>query len=148
MKKQSTKLLTELLGEIEQKQALCEKILKCKTFLDTFEEVFPHADMSIWTNEIDIWLPFDFEMISQVREYMLIQWNRANPEENRYFSGSTGVHKLVYRDFLGFRFEFLFATNRDGTTCILNKIGEEEIPASMKPIYEVICTKGAEEGSF
>ena len=115
--------------------------------INLIAECFPQARYTKYDNEIDFWLPFQFELIQVVKDFMAMHTDYRMSSERRDV-GENAIHTVKYSCPGLVRIEFYFSTAEEGTTCVLNQIGTKMIEAHEQPIFEVICTKGAEEGSF
>lgn len=108
-------------------------------------EAFPQGRWYYdWIGNFEFTLPYSFELINTVKEYMELQnpeWKYQREQQLVWDSSAAAGYFIYYQ--LGeypnrITFEFAFRSGEKGTTCILNKIGEKQIP-----VYEVVCSQQA-----
>ena len=110
--------------------------------INLFVEAFPAGRWSTNWFDVVINFPFDFALIEQVKKF-IIEQGGVIWYENRFVWNDQGkaVHFLtIFMN--GVSFDINFRTENKGSTCVLNKIGEE---TKVLPIYEVICSEGEKE---
>jgi hypothetical protein len=144
--KAKERIIRDLQKAIARKRLAIEQIKHSPVNL--IIECFPQARANMFvTSEVDIWLPFDFELIETVKQFIQLHTSYTLRREYRIVD-QVARHTLRYEAEGEIRLEFHFSTNEEGTTCVLNQVGTKIIEAQEVPVYEVICFKGAEEGGF
>jgi len=147
MKKQKEQLKKSIQWEIDQRMKMLEKLERVPCGL--ISQCFPDGTwITYWSQGFEFTLPFNFELIAQVRAFMTEQFPEYKLlRENQFVwdTSKTAGHFLEYETHEEDRtdrtwFQFGFRTDHKGTTCVLNKIGEKTVP-----IFEVICSEGAKE---
>jgi len=128
-----------LLDKVRQLQERCEIIP-----MEQIENMFPEGEWAALSDGTpEFTLPMSFALISSVREIMAMAFPEYELTFDHQFlwedSGQAG-HFLHYRPDgrYSHEFSFGFRSNVEGSTCVLNKIGE-----AMKPVYEVVCSEAA-----
>lgn len=111
--------------------------------LQLIKDAFPEGHWGEWwLSDYEFTLPMRFELVQQFEEFCELQGYEVH-----------GLHSMVWDDknagtFADVNtgsgsFHLAFRSTREGSTCVISKIGEE-----MKPIYEVTCADGAQENVF
>lgn len=151
MNKNNTKL-----SLLKQAQNEIERIQSRVALLDVVPvnliyEAFPDANISLWVFgcQVDVNLPMRFALIDDVIEFCKDQFPNWTQTTNSQYISDTGNanRRLMYRvnnfdakyERHGY-VEFLFSSKTAGSTCVINKIGEEK---KVVPIYEVVCSQAA-----
>lgn len=152
------KIIKKLYPKIQEQQ----KILACRQYelehlpLDLVQQAFPQGKWYVSYVGIEFQLPYSFPLFSEVRTFMDIQfpeWKKPNELIPNTLSGSTTYAWMIYTIYdekhpLGsYQLEFDFNSGREGTTCVISKIGQEERMQTF-PIYEITCPDGAAENVF
>ncbi len=109
--------------------------------IDLIAEAFPQGYWFFGVfNDFEFSLPFSFELIESFKAFMEMQYPkcRLKRESRHIWEENNKAGHFLYYD----GFEVSYRTERTGTTCVLNKIGET---SKTVPIYEVICQDGANE---
>jgi len=89
-------------------------------------------------------LPLRFELIDVFKEFSRVQgWQVKNLRRYVWDDKRAGDFIDIYDLENNYLFEVALRSSVEGSTCVINKIGEE-----MKPIFEVICGEGAKENTF
>ena len=109
--------------------------------IELVKQVFPMGVwMEYWSDTYQFELPMSFALVDEFKEFCKVQgfehknWTRHIwDEHNAGDFCDVCVSEDVY-------FCVSFRISRAGSTCVLKKIGEE-----MKPIFEAICSEGANE---
>jgi len=128
----------------EQEEAL--KILEHVPF-ERFAEVFPEGSWSESFGNLHYNMPYVNKTIHEFELFVATEfpeWKKLSIWENVDASGA--VFDLDYRLPIPYQkmcITVRFLSNNPGSTCVLNKIGEKEIPAKIVPIYEVVCKQEA-----
>jgi hypothetical protein len=147
MKTQKEQLAESIHYEIDARKRLLEKLERIPTGL--IAQSFPDGRWTtFWSSGFEFTLPFDFKLIEQARVFMAEQFPGFElVRENRFVwdSSKSAGHFLEYETREQYSadrawFQIAFRTDRKGTTCILNPIGEKTVP-----VFEVICSEGAAE---
>jgi len=114
-----------------------------KVNINLIEEAFPQGswDFGIFY-DIEFRLPFSFELIESFKSFMEMQYpaQKLQREWRHVWDEHKSAGHFLYYD----GFEVSFRTEREGTTCVLNKIGETNKVVS---IFEVVCSEGAAEAT-
>ena len=141
------KLLRELKHKIEQIDREAKNLEKIP--VDLFQQAFPDGEWhNSWAGGLVFTLPYNFQLIEIVKAFVQDQFPEFelyHEHQNVWGREKEAGYFLYYRttDKYGFgdsTFEVAFRTGRDGTTCVLNQIGTEEVP-----VFEVTCEEGAKE---
>jgi hypothetical protein len=130
--------------EIEKYQARLEDLKSIP--IEAIEEDLPDVVFDIvWTGyHIRATLPYDFAVRAEARKVMkrlgwtLLRENQIIWED----SGEAGYFIDFKHPDTHVELDFVFQTTKEGSTCVLHKIGDE---TKTVPIYEVICAEGAKE---
>jgi hypothetical protein len=144
MHKQKAILKEEIEREIRIRKKLLQTLEELP--IDLFCEAFPSGSWGTsWGYDFIFNLPFDFALVDAVKEFMALQFpDHKKVHESRivWDASKEAGHFLDYEieDRRGSRLKFSFRTGKEGTTCVLNKIGEKSTP-----VYEVVCGEGAAE---
>jgi hypothetical protein len=127
--------LTSLLGEME--------ILP----IGLISQAFPLGKWGVksWGFGFEFTLPLDFALVEEFKTFMSIQFPdyELEREVQHVFDTSKEAgrfleYRMKRKPFT--KIEAAFRSGKEGSTCVLNKIGEKTMP-----IYEVICSEGAKE---
>lgn len=134
-------------GEIDSRQQQLRALSRLPVNL--FCQAFPEGSWSAsWGGGFEFTLPFNFVLIEQIKQFVSEQFPEYELKDERrhvWDESKAAGHFLEYSTKESAwsdrsRFEIAFRTQRAGTTCVLNQIGEKKIP-----IFEVICSEGAKE---
>jgi len=123
------------------------KMLKHVPF-ERFVEVFPEGS---WHRSFRYGFHYNMPYVNKtIREFELFvatefpEWKKSNDWQNVDSNGA--IFDLDYRlqkPYQKMCITVRFQSNNPGSTCVLNKIGEKEVPAKIVPIYEVVCKQEA-----
>lgn len=147
MKTEKQRLTDSIQREIKSNQELLKRLEKVPIGL--ISQAFPQASWwASWGDRIECSLPMSFSLVAEVKEFMAMQFPEFILDDERQHvwdaQKQAGLFlKYSTKNKYGLpetRFEFGFRSERDGSTCVLNKIGEKTVP-----IFEVTCKDGAEE---
>lgn len=89
-------------------------------------------------------LPMSFALVEEVKEFCRIQGYTIRNERTYVWDqqAAAGTFFDAYIDDRVY-IDFQFRSGREGSTCVLQKIGDKSVP-----IFEVVCIDGAKEGVF
>lgn len=124
-----------------EKELLAQKIEAIESFpLALVAEAFLEGKWEMEYLGPSFLLPYNFEYIPLIKDFMKDQF--PGVEFRREFpiiweQHSQAAYYLVY-SWGRFDLQFRLDSSRAGTTCVLNKIGEQ---TKIVPIYEVTCTE-------
>lgn len=148
MNTQKEELIASVTREIERKTKALKR-LEVIPVNELSEQFGGHWWLDI-TEKFELSMPYDFAMIGKVKEYMAEKfpdfrisrekqyiWNSPEPAAGYSLEYETTEEDWWERTC----FDIMFRSGNKGSTCVLNKIGEEVVP-----VFEVICADGAKEG--
>lgn len=98
--------------------------------------------VGMWPLGID--LPADFELINEIRDkFVAAGWEIGRDEPTKYGY----ILKFTHPEITSSTAYVIvsFSTYREGSTCKVQKIGTV---TREEPVYEVVCTDGAEEPTW
>jgi len=144
----------EIIKNIKEEIAEQEEALKTLEYVpfERFVEVFPEGSWHKgWRGDCRYGFHYNMPYVNKtIHEFELFiatefpEWKKFNIWENVDASGA--VFDLDYHLPIPYQkmcITVRFLSNNPGSTCVLNKIGEKEIPAKIVPIYEVVCKQEA-----
>ena len=142
-KEEIIKSIKDEIAEYKKEISLIEQVP-----FDRFSEVFPEGK---WRSSCRNSLHYDMPYVNKtIHEFELFvatefpEWKKSSVWQNVDSNGA--VFDLDYRlpaPYQRMCITVRFQSNNSGSTCVLNKIGEKEIPAKIVPIYEVVCKQEA-----
>lgn len=143
MKAAAEVLKAQIKSEIREREQLLELVDLLPA--DYVQEVFPQGSWyKSWIGHFDFRLPYSFELIKQVKEFMALQlpeW-KNNYESSHVWDASKEAGYFI--DYIHpdpknrVKFQFEFRSGATGSTCVLNQIGTKQVP-----IFEVVCSQEA-----
>ena len=109
------------------------------------QEVFPNGHWRFdWISNFEFVLPYSFQLIETVKQFMTDQmpdWKAGRDFQCIWDGSNAAGYFLSYRnEALNIKFDMAFRSSEEGSTCVLNKIGEKTVP-----IFEVVCSQQAAE---
>jgi hypothetical protein len=139
-----------LMGEIDRKRKTLDSLEQKldRTPVDLIKQAFLQGTWATyWDFEFEFTLPMNVELLAKFREFCKYQGYEFNnlrqhvwDEKNAgYFADvrvQYGERSYEYQDF-----HVAFRSCLEGSTCVIREIGQE-----IKPVFEVTCAAGAEEG--
>jgi len=134
-----------LKNAIENEQKSVERHIEQHRFFQEHKifnlltQAFPEGTWS-YSYNYDFNLPMRFALIDEVKLFMREQFPDAKLNDDRQYVWEESAGRFVKYRYDGNAIEFTFRTTRNGSTCILNKIGEE---TKVVPIYEIVCSEAA-----
>lgn len=135
-----------LLKSIEWDRTMIERRVERLNALpiDLISEAFPDGSWCpTWGYEYEFTLPMRFELIGKFEEFCKLQgYEIKHARRHVWDDKNAGDFMDVYVN-ESISFVAAFRSTKEGSTCVISKIGEE-----MKPIFEVICSEGAKEGAL
>ncbi len=139
--------LKRLFDDLDYQQTKIDKMRKMVEELpiELVKQVFPMGHWSeFWMYEYEFTMPLDFALEAQFIEFIELQgWGHDKLRRTVWQDSKEAGDFITVNVSKSLDFRAAFRSGTQGSTCVLNKIGEE-----MKPVYEVICSKGSDEGSF
>ncbi len=130
-------LIEKIEKEIKERHDAIEYAKKLP--INELAEAFPAGKWNYdWIGRFEFALPYSFELIEKVKAEV-VKFAEIRNTTTHVWSDKEAGYFISCKSVGGY-FEINFRTTREGTTCVLNKIGEEVIT---KPIYEVICSQAA-----
>jgi hypothetical protein len=138
MNKKVERTLKILEEDLETRKKNLEKIKKLP--LTLIQEAFPEGQWYYtWIGQVEFIMPYTQAKFQVVRDFMkdqLPDYKVGRDFQCIWDSGGAGYFMAYSKD--GISFDFAFRSNQEGSTCVMNKIGEKTVP-----VFEVVCSQEA-----
>ena len=134
-----------LKNDVDGKQKAYDRHLGLYNFFNEhkifglLKQAFPEGSWS-YSYDYCFTLPMRFALIDEVKVFMEEQFANIRLKGDRQYVWDDSAGRFLEYDYLDKEIEITFRTTVKGSTCILNKIGEEN---KVVPIYEVVCSEEA-----
>lgn len=123
----------QIRSEIREREQLLELVDLLPA--DYVQEVFPQGSWNkSWLGGFDFRLPYSFELINQVKEFMALQlpdWKHEYESSHVWDASKEAGYFIDYSHHdpdskKQVKFQFEFRSGKTGSTCVLNQIGTKQ----------------------